>query len=368
MPSQGAQDAILSSIFSTIGETNRFYVEFGFNGESWERGSGANTEALWRRGWRGLLLDGRRENASINLRRAYVKSTTITGVLQQAGVPTELDYLSIDIDSAELWVLRALLSPSSGFQPRVVSVEYNSNFEFEGPLAAPITFPDPATMPILHGRASWNLTCFFGASPRALVDVAADSGFVLVANEPLLDLFFVRRDVWQKGAGRRGRGSGSPSSGGTGKGDDPRATSPFGRSSVPPRGATKSSMSLQLAPRSNHAPMTVHEAHNLLDYAEYKRTGSVCAARAAAAKVLRAYAEDYRRATGSEAKAQRRCFKNLYHLEPRPCGRKPENGAKRHRQGQGQHAAPGTTAVPASRATAQAHIAMGLEQLGDSTG
>ena len=40
--SQGSQDAIIASIFSKIGETNRFFVEFGFNGagtirvdESW---------------------------------------------------------------------------------------------------------------------------------------------------------------------------------------------------------------------------------------------------------------------------------------------------------------------------------------------
>ena len=50
--SQGAQDAILRDIFSRIGTTNKFDVEFGFNAPDWEGGSGANTEELHKAGWR----------------------------------------------------------------------------------------------------------------------------------------------------------------------------------------------------------------------------------------------------------------------------------------------------------------------------
>ena len=47
-----------------VGTSNKFFVEFGFNANSYEEGSGANSEALYHAGWRGLLLDGRRSNAT----------------------------------------------------------------------------------------------------------------------------------------------------------------------------------------------------------------------------------------------------------------------------------------------------------------
>jgi len=62
----------LARIFAGIGTTNRHFVEFGFNAPSFEESSGANTEALWQQGWHGLLLDGTRSNASINLHQSVV--------------------------------------------------------------------------------------------------------------------------------------------------------------------------------------------------------------------------------------------------------------------------------------------------------
>ena len=73
--SQGAQDYIIADIFDRIGVTNGYYVEIGFNSPTFEGGTGANTWALHRRGWRGLLL--------------------------AHGAPLEPDYVSIDIDSGE---------------------------------------------------------------------------------------------------------------------------------------------------------------------------------------------------------------------------------------------------------------------------
>ena len=316
--SQGSQDAIIASIFSKIGETNRFFVEFGFNGASYEEGSGANSEALWRRGWRGLLLDGRRQNASINLKKAYIKSTTIVGLLKQNDVPRDLDYLSVDIDSADLWVLRAILSPHDGFRPRLVSVEYNSNYEYSETHAAALTLPDPATMPIVHGRASWNLTCYYGASPRALWLAAAERGYMLVAVEPLFDLFFVRRDIWHATPPTLGGGASAAAVASTWFPTMKRTSASSKIGKIAERLASSESHHLAqlMTARPNHLPMTISEAHNVLDYEEYLKTGSVCAARATATKTLRAYAEDYHRGLPLE---RRRCFKNLRQLETLAC-------------------------------------------------
>ena len=48
--SQQNQDATIARLLETIGEQSRYFVEFGFNADSWEGGSGANSHALWARG------------------------------------------------------------------------------------------------------------------------------------------------------------------------------------------------------------------------------------------------------------------------------------------------------------------------------
>ena len=78
-------------------------------------------------------------------------------------MPRELDYLSIDIDSTDIWVWRALLK-SGKYRPRVVSIEYNSNL----PLGDFRVFPDDVKL-----RRQGN---FMGASLSALNLVALEFG------------------------------------------------------------------------------------------------------------------------------------------------------------------------------------------------
>ena len=136
--SQGGQDGVLGAIFAQIGTVNTppLAVEFGFDSDSLTGGFGSNVANLvLHQGWRALLLDGGHENPAINLHREFLTAANIVEVFTRHGVPPEPDYVSIDLDSTDLWVFRALLK---SFRARVFSVEYNSHF----PLDAAITFPD----------------------------------------------------------------------------------------------------------------------------------------------------------------------------------------------------------------------------------
>lgn len=188
--SQGGQDGILAAIFRHVAPENSppFAVEFGFNADTLAGGSGANVARLvLEEGWRALLLDGGHENPEINLRREFLTSANIVEVFRRWGVPERPDYVSIDLDSTDLWVFRALLPH---FRAAVWSVEYNSHF----PLEAAVTFPDdPAER--------WQQDRGYGASLAALVAVAEEQGYSLVAVEPRLDAFFVRNDLLDDGTG-----------------------------------------------------------------------------------------------------------------------------------------------------------------------
>lgn len=123
--SQTMQDGVLEAIFEHIGTTNKYYVEFGFDADSFEGSIGSNTRNLYGQGWTGLLMDGGYENASINLHKEFLTDRNIVELFDKYLVPRAPDYVSIDVDSCDIWILLQL---TKAYRPRVITVEYNSNF------------------------------------------------------------------------------------------------------------------------------------------------------------------------------------------------------------------------------------------------
>lgn len=151
--SQGSQDGILREIFRNVRAANDppYGVEFGFNSDTLDGGTGSNVATLViERGWNALLLDGERENPAINLHREFLTSANVADALARRGVPVEPDHISIDVDSSDLWLFRALLPR---VRASVYSVEYNSHF----PLHLAVTCDDQPDAPYAWDRATGRL-------------------------------------------------------------------------------------------------------------------------------------------------------------------------------------------------------------------
>ena len=186
--SQSYQDELLSLIFKNIGTTNAtpYCVEFGFNSSSLTDGSGANTaDLILNHKWDSLLLDGGNENPSINLHKHLLSSANICEVFRKYKVPQEPEYVSIDVDSTDLWLFDSLLNQ---YRAMVFSVEYNSHF----PIDKAITFPNAPDMPYEHDRG-------YGASLKALNMVTEKHGYSLLWVISPLDAFFIRNDLIEDG-------------------------------------------------------------------------------------------------------------------------------------------------------------------------
>ena len=141
--SQSYQDVLIDEVFENIGTKNTppFCVEFGFNCCSFTEGSGANVANLvLKKKWNCLLLDGDNQNADINLYKHFLTSENICDIFRTYNVPKTPEYISIDVDTTDLWLFRALINE---YRAMLFSVEYNANF----PLDAAITFPnDPVSV------------------------------------------------------------------------------------------------------------------------------------------------------------------------------------------------------------------------------
>lgn len=188
--SQSYQDELLSIIFKNIGTTNEtpFCVEFGFNTTTLKAGSGANTaQLIVDEKWDSLLLDGGNENPAINLHKHMLTSSNICDIFRKYNVPSEPEYVSIDVDSTDLWLFDAV---AEEYKAMLFTVEYNSHF----PLEKAITFPNDPDERYMLGRG-------YGASLKAMTMVAEKHGYSLLWVVPPLDAFFIRNDLVDDGTG-----------------------------------------------------------------------------------------------------------------------------------------------------------------------
>jgi hypothetical protein len=183
--SQSYQDSLLDFIFENLAPPGELKtcVEFGFNSEELLGGSGANVARLVvDHEWKCWLFDAENENPSINLFREHLTPDNITQVFDSYGIPRELGYISIDVDSIDYWLFAALLRTH---RPLVFSVEYNSSFKFSDAIT------------LRTGVRPWNGTREYGSSLRALVDLGEMHGYECIWVVPFLDAFFVDRNCFK---------------------------------------------------------------------------------------------------------------------------------------------------------------------------
>jgi hypothetical protein len=176
--SQNGEDGVLEKIFSVIGTTNSYYVEFGV-----ENGAECNTRYLREKyGWNGLLMDGGYENKKINLRREFITAENINQLFSKYQVPKEFDLLSIDIDYNDFYIWQAL---GSEYRPRAVVIEYN-----------PTHLPSEDKVVLYDAKGKWDGTNYYGASMLALYKLGRKKGYSLVhADAKAVNLFFIRNDI-----------------------------------------------------------------------------------------------------------------------------------------------------------------------------
>jgi len=121
--SQKNQHCYISNIFKTIGTTNKYYVDIG----AYDGVTNSNVIDLRSNfGWDGLMIDNNESNSSLGLYKHSVTKDNICDLFSKYKVPTNFDFLSLDIDGMDYWVLESILK---NYKPRVILVESNVRFE-----------------------------------------------------------------------------------------------------------------------------------------------------------------------------------------------------------------------------------------------
>lgn len=175
--SQSDEDGIIEEIF------NRFKIEKGtFFEIGVESGFECNTHYLLHKGWTGTWVDVKpisgKFNPILGKQLNYIQKRVTPDNINDL-VKEDVEFLSIDIDGMDIFLLEALKA-----RPKVICIEYNSKW--------------PAHIykkPVYSQLYSWQFTDYMGASLKALTETANEKGYTLVGtNLTGTNAFYVRND------------------------------------------------------------------------------------------------------------------------------------------------------------------------------
>ena len=174
--SQNGEASVIIDTFKALDIERGHAIEIG-------AGNGvdlSNTRNLTEKGWTADLYDGDPQGAK------DVEQVWINMEWAAKPVPHSCNFLSIDIDGIDYWILDQLLAAwrSNGYDmPDVVLCEYN-----------PIHDRYEAKTIPLSEEHRWDGTTYYGASLAAFEILAARHGYTLMCTHAGINAFLLRND------------------------------------------------------------------------------------------------------------------------------------------------------------------------------
>ncbi|MBN2301155.1 MAG: hypothetical protein JXN60_01430 [Lentisphaerae bacterium] len=170
------EEAVLADLIKDIAPATRYYVDIGASdGTTW-----SNTVALARNGWHGLCFEcdsakiaamasTYRTIGGVSVCQARITPMNVCGFLRAYGVSRDFGVLSVDIDSYDWFVLKAVLSE---FRPTIVVAEINEKI------------PPPLEFTVLYDASYvWDGSHFYGMSIAQMEKLSKEYNYGIVRLE-----------------------------------------------------------------------------------------------------------------------------------------------------------------------------------------
>ena len=186
--SQYGEDGIIAEILKRLdaeSETDHWCVEFG----AWNGIYLSNTcNLIKNNGYKAVLIEASAEKHKELCKNfpqddiykicAFVDfsgESTLDNILAKTPIPNDFDFLSIDIDGCDYFILESLKT----FKPKVICIEFNPIIPNE------VEFVQPKDFKIKQS-----------SSPRSIVALAKSKGYLLAA-ATFCNLFFIKEDLYE---------------------------------------------------------------------------------------------------------------------------------------------------------------------------
>lgn len=164
--SQFEEDEIISHVFKNIGILKNFFVDLGAG--AYDNNIMSNSQKLVNEGWEGIAVDAKDQPQDFIVKH-FIKPDNIVEFLKKHNVPKEFDFLNLDIDSCDYWVLENILK--EGYRPGLICTEYNGTLDPS--IAVALRYEDGYT---------WDGTNKYGYSFAAGEKLLSRFGYSIIYN------------------------------------------------------------------------------------------------------------------------------------------------------------------------------------------
>jgi len=173
---QFEESEIIFHVFQNIGTTNKYLVDIGAG--AYGGSSMSNIRDMMETGWTGFGVDCSEVGDEWTIKK-FVKPDNIVSILEEQKTPLEFDFLNLDIDSSDFWVLKNMLE--AGYRPRLICTEYNGTLDPEKSLVLKYT-----------DGYMWDETNKYGYSFAAGKKLLSQYGYTIIFNQHDTNIFAIR--------------------------------------------------------------------------------------------------------------------------------------------------------------------------------
>jgi hypothetical protein len=180
------EDIVLQFMIDKLNLTNGHCMEFGARTGI----AGSNILYLCKNGYTGLMIEAsdryfkvlkknmaKYPNVICDKRFITCEENTVDDILEEHKFPTDMDLISIDIDSNDYWVWKSMKK----YKPKIVIIEFNPSFKESFTIE-------------YNPKFKWKKDYHYGATAPALYKLGLEKGYDLVYIFPY-NLVFIDKDV-----------------------------------------------------------------------------------------------------------------------------------------------------------------------------
>jgi len=177
--SQNGEEIIIDEILKSCGELKKFVVELGA-GDGYHL---SNSRYFIENGWDSILIDfDNRGNEEVKEHK--INKENINQLLKKYNCPKEFDFLSIDLDGNDYWIIDEILKE---YSPKLIVAEFNASFE-----------SDCSKTIKYDADFVWQGDNYFGFTLGASRKLAEANGYTLILQHGDMNVFLLRSDYATK--------------------------------------------------------------------------------------------------------------------------------------------------------------------------
>jgi hypothetical protein len=174
--SQNGEEIIITNILEKRGELKKFVVELGA-GDGYHL---SNSRYFIEKGWDSILIDADNKGNE-EVKQHKINKENINQLLKQYNCPKEFDFLSIDLDGNDYWIIDEILKE---YSPRLIVAEYNASFP-----------PEESKTIKYDPEFIWQGDTYFGFTLKAGIKLAEKNNYKAILQDSDMNIYMLRNDL-----------------------------------------------------------------------------------------------------------------------------------------------------------------------------